>query len=171
MYFVEPSMAYYVDNSRDIVCGEALLCDYRSFVDGIETYYNNRSLMKKHGEASRKYILENLSWDLVVDKLYKIIIDIVLTQPHILDENGVPIKIDTIDPNIVDAVFGCQDKKLIKTGDITTGIPVEIKESIPEEIKEKSEEIKTPVKDSLSHLSKEELKAIREQLDLLLSKD
>lgn len=162
--FVEPSMAYYVDNSRDIVCGEALLCDYRNFVDGVEMYYNDRTLIKKHGEKSRKYILENFAWDLIVDKLYKIIMETVLTKPLVLDENGIPIKIDTIDPSIVDAVFG-------KTNEESTNQDTHNKEDETKEIEELAKEVEQLAKEAepLKKLSKEELQSLRRKLDLLLS--
>lgn len=72
-YLVEPKFAYYVDNTRDLVCGEALLCDYNDFVEGIEAYYNNREMLKRHGEVGRASILEKYPWEKVTDKLISIV--------------------------------------------------------------------------------------------------
>lgn len=53
---VEPRLAYYVDSTRDMVQGEALMCDYSDFADAIETYYADPALRAKHGTASREKI-------------------------------------------------------------------------------------------------------------------
>lgn len=71
----DPKMAYYVDSSRDMVCGEALLCDYMDFVDGIEAYYLNKELREKHGAAARKRILRDYKWSDLTNKLCKTIDD------------------------------------------------------------------------------------------------
>lgn len=70
---VEPTMTYYVDNSRDMVCGEAELCDYREFAKAIIKYYKDRDLMKTHGENSRKKIVEEYPWERFGEELYTII--------------------------------------------------------------------------------------------------
>lgn len=73
VHFAEPTMAYYVDNSRDMVCGEALLCDYNEYVSGIEMYYQNAKLRKDHGEKCRDRILKNYSWEIIIEKMCSII--------------------------------------------------------------------------------------------------
>lgn len=70
---IEPIMAYYVDNSRDSVAGEALLCNYIDYVEAIEKYYFEKDLRLRHGEANRKNILKNYSWVDISNKLYAII--------------------------------------------------------------------------------------------------
>jgi glycosyltransferase involved in cell wall biosynthesis len=70
---VKPKMTYYVDNSRDSVGGEAELCDYHDFAAGILKYYNNRDLMKSHGEKCRKFIIDNYGWDEIVADLRRIV--------------------------------------------------------------------------------------------------
>ncbi len=70
---IDPKMAYYVDHSRDMVCGEALLCEYMDFVEAIETYYFNKELRQKHGENARARIVKNYGWDVVTKKLADII--------------------------------------------------------------------------------------------------
>ena len=72
---VEPAMTYYVDNSRDMVCGEAELCRYSDFADAMIRYYENRDLMKQHGENGRKKIVSEYPWEKFGDKLYAIIKD------------------------------------------------------------------------------------------------
>lgn len=67
----DPMMAYYVDSSRDGVGGEAQLIDYRDMVEGMELYYSNPSLRKKHGEASRDYIVKNYKWKEQAEALYE----------------------------------------------------------------------------------------------------
>lgn len=69
---VDPKIAYYVDNTRDMVCGEALLCDYMDFVEGIETYYLNKDLRAKHGKNARSKILDQYGWEKIADKFVDI---------------------------------------------------------------------------------------------------
>jgi hypothetical protein len=66
---VEPTIAYYVDNSRDMVCGEALMCQYVDHVEAIEAYYFNRDLRDQHGKQIRKNILTNYGWPALSEKL------------------------------------------------------------------------------------------------------
>jgi len=70
---IEPKMAYYVDHSRDMVAGEALLCNYADFVEAIEKYYFDKKMREAHGKAARKNILEKYGWEGLAEKLYKII--------------------------------------------------------------------------------------------------
>jgi glycosyltransferase involved in cell wall biosynthesis len=70
-----PIMTYYVDNSRDMVCGEAELCDYKDFANGIERYYLDRDLLKRHGENARKKIIGEYRWEKFGDMLYNYIKD------------------------------------------------------------------------------------------------
>ena len=70
---VDPKLAYYVDNTRDAVCGEALMSDYNDFVEGIECYYFNKEKRAKHGAHARAKILRDYKWQDVADKLCKII--------------------------------------------------------------------------------------------------
>ena len=84
---VEPKFAYYVDNTRDLVCGEALFCDYNDFVEAIETYYNDRDQLKRHGNLTRERILSKYGWDKISDKLVQIVKDAVapLSSPEACD--------------------------------------------------------------------------------------
>jgi glycosyltransferase involved in cell wall biosynthesis len=75
----EPKIAYYVDNTRDAVCGEALLCDYTDYVEGIETYYLSKEVRLKHGQKCRDNILKNYTWEKVADKFVGI-----MTRIHAL---------------------------------------------------------------------------------------
>ena len=66
----EPVMAYYVDSSRDGVGGEAQLIDYADMVHGMELYYSDPVLRKKHGEAARQKILGGAyRWSALADTL------------------------------------------------------------------------------------------------------
>lgn len=61
-YLVEPKLAYYVDASRDAIGGEALMCDYADFADGIMAYLTNAELRERHGNAARKKIMAEYRW-------------------------------------------------------------------------------------------------------------
>lgn len=78
---VDPKMAYYVDNTRDLVCGEALLCDYMDFVDAIDLYYTNKEIRHRHGVTARKKILQHYAWDDITNKLCDIV-DSVTGKTH-----------------------------------------------------------------------------------------
>ena len=71
--FVDPSVAYYVDMSRDNVCGEALMCSYTDVVIAIENYYNNRSNIKVHGDACREEIPKKYDWNKIGAKFVGIV--------------------------------------------------------------------------------------------------
>ena len=73
---IEPKMAYYVDNSRDMVCGEALLCDYVDFSEAIETYYFNKETRDLHGRNARARVLKDYKWTDISDKLYDIVYEV-----------------------------------------------------------------------------------------------
>jgi glycosyltransferase involved in cell wall biosynthesis len=69
---MEPKMTYYVDSSRDMVCGEAQLCDYRDFAKAIIRYYENPELRKEHARVARERILSNYRWEDIGKKLHDI---------------------------------------------------------------------------------------------------
>jgi glycosyltransferase involved in cell wall biosynthesis len=71
-YLVEPTIAYYVDSSRDAVAGEALMSDYMDFVDGICAYYQDVELREKHGKNARANILKKYAWKDITAKLVKL---------------------------------------------------------------------------------------------------
>lgn len=76
-YVVEPTLAYYIDSSRDGVGGEAMLCDYMDFVDGIVNYYENRDLITKHGAALRDRFLRKYRWKDIGKRFYNQILRVV----------------------------------------------------------------------------------------------
>ena len=70
---VKPKLTYYVDASRDGIGGEAELCDFRDFAEGIIRYFEEPELRKQHGEAARKKITEEYGWKQIGDDLCDII--------------------------------------------------------------------------------------------------
>ncbi|GAX85155.1 hypothetical protein CEUSTIGMA_g12573.t1 [Chlamydomonas eustigma] len=66
---VFPSIAYYVDSSRDSVGGEALMCSYTDFAIAIESYHNDQNLRKTHGDSCRSTIPKKYDWDKLAEKL------------------------------------------------------------------------------------------------------
>ena len=93
---VEPKMTYYVDNSRDMVCGEAELIDYNDVADAVVKYYTDRDLMKKHGENARKKIVEEYAWSKFGDKLYHIVKDIAKELKTIVEGTETETEANTI---------------------------------------------------------------------------
>lgn len=72
---VEPRVEYYLDSSRDLIGGEARMCSYSDFADGIEKYMKDRALCGRHGQAARKRILQTYRWPAIARKLSNIVCD------------------------------------------------------------------------------------------------
>jgi hypothetical protein len=62
-FIVKPKWSYYSDNSRDIVSGEAEICDIDDIIRMLEHAYENKDKLEKFGQKARKYILENYKWE------------------------------------------------------------------------------------------------------------
>jgi len=105
--FVDPCLAYYVDTTRDHVCGEALLCSYSDVVSAFEVYYHNRELIKKHGEACRAHIPKTYSWEIIYKKLVAIVAEV--TAPPVV---------------VVEAPATAAEARTIETTD--TAVPVKV---------------------------------------------
>ena len=71
---VEPAVHYYVDHSRDMVGGEAQMCNYKDFAKGILKYLDDPALRLKHGRAARRKILDSpkYDWAKLADRFSKI---------------------------------------------------------------------------------------------------
>lgn len=70
---IEPCTTFYVDGSRDIVGGEAQLCDQKGFVDGIVAYHADPVMRAEHGRRARRKILDAYGWENVAGKLCDIV--------------------------------------------------------------------------------------------------
>jgi glycosyltransferase involved in cell wall biosynthesis len=70
---IRPKVSYHIDCSRDAVGGEAELCDYRDFAEAILRYYNDRDLMKLHGQRARAKIVSEYGWEGIGDRMINII--------------------------------------------------------------------------------------------------
>jgi glycosyltransferase involved in cell wall biosynthesis len=68
---LKPAMKIHLDSAS--VGGEAELIDYLEAVDGLEAYYANSELRKRHGALCREGILKKYKWSDIGDKLYNII--------------------------------------------------------------------------------------------------
>ncbi len=73
-FIVNPKWSYYSDMSRDIVSGEAEICDVDDYVRMMEHAYNNRELLSKFGQKARKLILEKYKWEDKAKAFYDCII-------------------------------------------------------------------------------------------------
>jgi hypothetical protein len=178
---IKPKMTYYVDNSRDMVCGEAELCDYREFAEAVIKYYNNRDLMEKHGSNSRTKILAEYPWSKMGDKLYGIIKDVASSIPEVEDEEEIDINdiaemVETIDqnekppvatvkPTISEAVPepDPESKTTQKTHKSNGKVPLSAKEKLREKLKAKT---------ASKHKDKdmETIQELKAKLDKLLAK-
>ena len=164
---VEPTMTYYVDNSRDMVCGEAELCRYQDYADAILKYYDDKELMRKHGENARKKIVNEYPWERFGDKLYGIVKELAKDLPTITEEDTIEtIEDEDININSLQEMVQNVDKKETilspDTKEVQTVKEVEVvvkkskKASKPEKASNKTE--KEPKKSASSKLAKEKLK-------------
>lgn len=139
---VEPTMTYYVDNSRDMVCGEAELCRYQDYAEALIKYYNDRDLMAKHGQNARNKIIAEYPWEKFGDKLYNIIKETTKNLATIteVDENVFAETEEDININSL--------KEMVST--------VDEKKVVQEAVKDKKKTRKT--KDKKNSVAKEKLK-------------
>ena len=70
---VKPKCNFYIDGARDAVGGEAEMCDYHDFAEAILRYYNDRDLMKTHGERARDKITKEYDWKDIASHLINIV--------------------------------------------------------------------------------------------------
>lgn len=69
---VTPKCEFYLDNSRDILGGEGLLCSHHDVADAIDAYYKDRGLRERHGAAARAKILREYRWELIARKFVQV---------------------------------------------------------------------------------------------------
>jgi glycosyltransferase involved in cell wall biosynthesis len=104
-WIVEPTMAYYIDSSRDGVGGEAMLCDYVDYVDGIIYYYENRETMKKHGAMCRERFLRKYRWKEIGEKFYNQIFSVVPNFKNIVEIKSLTQEIEQLDLQSIQQVI------------------------------------------------------------------
>lgn len=93
---VKPILTYYVDNSRDNVGGEAELCDFRHFADGVIKYFEDAELVKEHGKRCRDKIVKAYGWDGIAQDLHTYIYEALGGEEEVASDIG-----DDIDINLV----------------------------------------------------------------------
>lgn len=109
---IDPSQSYYCDHGRDYVGGEPEVCNVNDFVKGLEYYYENRSILEKHGIAARKKILTNYQWKNIGKKFYEIIseeTEILRKKMKCIENAGEDITLKTID---LDDLISNNNKKI-----------------------------------------------------------
>jgi glycosyltransferase involved in cell wall biosynthesis len=70
---LEPKWNYYIDNIQNGISGYAEVSDPIDFANGIWDYYMFPEKCAAHGCEGRKEIIQNYSWETMVNILYKII--------------------------------------------------------------------------------------------------
>lgn len=166
----DPKMSYYVDNTRDTVCGEALLCDYNDFVEGIETYYFNKNGVRDtHGQKARERIVSDYKWSILSEKLCDIIKSVypVDDSPIVAVEDEIE-KISLVDFSFPSLASIPEESETTKLEESSTSpqqvssVSVEI-EKIKKNEKKKDKEREKE--------RKKELKALRKRLEELMESD
>ena len=123
---VEPSMAYYVDNTRDLVGGEALMCDYNDYVDAIETYFTDEDLRRTHGARAREKITAVYKWADIVAGLVVDVLDPMFAAPVPEIPEAAPV------PEIPEAAPVPEISEAAPVPEISEAAPVpEISEAAP----------------------------------------
>ena len=159
----DPKMAYYVDNTRDAVCGEALLCEYMDFVEGIESYYFNKELMKKHGQTCRKNIITNYNWEAITEKLCDIVkkvVGIELQEPSTSTEiKSLQDEVEKIDIASMSKIFNSKSKDN------------EEKPSVPDVVVTNvdKEPVSKTTKKSKKDIQKKQILKLKKKLDRMLN--
>lgn len=97
---IDPIVNYYVDFTRDMVGGEASICNYMDFVDAIKTQFQRcKGVLapKDDNLAFRKHVIETYNWNRIGDKLVGILESVTGTyrpaEPELPVEH-VDIKVD-----------------------------------------------------------------------------
>jgi D-inositol-3-phosphate glycosyltransferase len=111
---VDPSLAYYVDSTRDSVGGEALMTSYTDVVIAIEAYYNDRDLLKAHGKACMESIPAKYDWAIIANKFINIIETVEPPPPP-----PPPLQpiLEIVDISVIsNAEFNLKPKKIKKKG-------------------------------------------------------
>ena len=120
-FIIDPKWSYYSDNSRDIVSGEAEVCDIADIVNMMDHAYRNKDKLAKFGKKARKLIVEKYKWEDKAKQLYDCIIY------HTKDLSKAPLdkdsekklndkKVDTKEPSIK-----AQNKTLLKNIEVYDG--------------------------------------------------
>jgi glycosyltransferase involved in cell wall biosynthesis len=108
-YICDPILAYYIDSTRDAVGGEAMLCDYADFADGIINYYENPEALEKHGKAARERFLTKFRWVDIAQRFYDQIRTLV-PKPVVIDAEKeiqtLKSEIDNIDISEIQSILG-----------------------------------------------------------------
>lgn len=86
---IDPSWAYYVDNTRDLVGGEANVCNYVDFVDAIELHYSQKT---KRSKTHREEIISKYAWDKIANKFVDIMKQVNPEGSMIIEPDIIPIE-------------------------------------------------------------------------------
>jgi hypothetical protein len=162
-----------------MVCGEAELCDYKDYAEAIMKYYNDRDLMKRHGENSRKKILNEYPWEVICDKLHGIIKDTVKDIPVDDEVEVVTVVAEEEDININTLTDGAEPLKSSKPPSAVPPAPTVVDEakSAPKKAARKpaaSKMTKEKLKEKMAKSKQvdelDEIKELKKKLDALLAK-
>ena len=178
---VEPKMSYYVDNSRDMVCGEALLCEYVDYVEAIETYYFNKEVRASHGKKARSNIMTNYAWPDIADKLYNVVYKVVGREPPTAAAATAAAAATTTSDNVSNLI---SEVEKIDIASLLSGITAKEEsvvavETIAAAAVETIEPAKASVtkprlknnKSKKNKIKKAEIRKLKEKLDQLLNDD
>lgn len=154
---VDPKIAYYVDNTRDMVCGEALLCDYADFVDAFENYYTNKDVKETHGMNARKGIVSKYSWEDIARK-FETIMDDVMFDPNEKKDKAADDKVNDIKDLDVKDLIKVMDEEVeqIDIDSLSKIKPIKTKTT------------KSKLKKKLKKKDKNELLKLKKKLEKLL---
>lgn len=159
-----PKFNLYIDSGRDGVGGESQICEWMDFADAIDVMYGNKEDAIKKAEEARKYIIENYKWKDIGDKFYDIVRELCpVPVPGEVEES---VSLDQLEK--WDKELG--SKKETKVVAKTKKVVKKKEQPIPQDINKKLEETKARLKNKIKDKKeKDELLALKEQIDKLLS--
>jgi len=105
--FCDPVLNYYIDTCRDGVGGEAQICEYSDFSDGIIQLYKYPKNISKYGTVARMRITgtQCYNWDFLASKLYEFALETCKTIEKVdsVEENTeIVVKVNDVDINKAD---------------------------------------------------------------------
>lgn len=133
---IQPRVAYYVDSSRDVVGGEAFLCDYADFADAIEEYYADPELKRRHGQNARDRLTRRYRWETIARHFSNVVHNIA-TKTTSSPETPVQtsVSLDAHENSVADDIRAAieeaaADDRVVDNTDEPTSIPTNVADDV-----------------------------------------
>lgn len=112
----QPTLNYYVDSCRDGVGGEAQICDYSDFAEGILHLYNNPAICQEMGQKCRSKLsqCDTYDWNHITDGLEKYLWTVCPPVPEVdaVNESSQSPQTDITPLDVNNIEIPLRDKKI-----------------------------------------------------------